>query len=124
MAVQIDSDISGVDELQRKMELLDTKMQIAIHERFQAEANLIKATAQSYAPVRTGFLRSTIYVVVTGLMHVKIGAWAHYAKYQEFGTRRTHGIHFLSRAFQEHWSRFRQAIDYVVDKVIGEVAAT
>ena len=124
MAVQIDCDISGVDELQRKMELLDTKLQADIHERLQAEANLIKATAQSYAPVRTGFLRSTIYVVVTGLMHVKIGAWAFYAKYQEFGTRRTRGVHFLSRAFQEHWPRLRQAIDYVVDKVIGEVAAT
>ena len=94
-----------------------------MHECFQGEANLIAAVAKSYAPVKTGFLRSTIYAAVSGLMHVKVGAWASYAKYQEFGTQYIPGVHFLSRAFQEGWPRLRKTIDMVVDKVIGEVAA-
>lgn len=124
MAVQIDSDISGIEDLQRKLELLDTKMQYAVHEQLIGEAHLIQARAQYYAPERTGFLRSTIFAKVTGFLHVKVGAWAYYAKYQEHGTRYIRAVRFLSRAFQEHWPRLKQVIDHTVDRIIGEVAAT
>jgi HK97 gp10 family phage protein len=44
--------------------------------------------AQSIVPVRTGYLRSTIYYTVTADdMTLELGATAEYAAYVEYGTR-------------------------------------
>jgi HK97 gp10 family phage protein len=124
MSIQIDSDVFGLYELEEKMARLDTQLFLEIQDTLQGEANLIASRAQFYAPIRTGFLRSTIYAVVTAFLHFKVGAWCYYAKFQEFGTRYIPAQRFLSRAFQEQWPRLKSRVDYIVRKVILEVGRT
>lgn len=53
-------------------------------------ASRIALAAKNYAPVRTGFLRSSIYheLGVDGQgLFANVGARAHYAAFVEFGTR-------------------------------------
>ncbi|RLE37706.1 HK97 gp10 family phage protein, partial [Candidatus Woesearchaeota archaeon] len=44
--------------------------------------------ARSIVPVRTGYLRSTIYYERKGKHKLIVGAKAHYAGYVEYGTRK------------------------------------
>lgn len=47
----------------------------------------IEAHAKAAAPVDTGFLKSSIKMEPVETLHYRVTAYAHYAIYQEFGTR-------------------------------------
>ena len=114
MVVKIDIDLTGIDDFGPKMNRLDTGLQVEVHEALQGGANLIKADAMFYSPVKTGFLRSTIYAKVKATWHFIVGAWCHYAKYQEFGTRYIRARAFIQRAIKERWSQIRDMVNRAV----------
>lgn len=103
--MQIRIDVGEIEEFARKMERLPTGMQIEVHEGLGIIANLIKSDARSWATVKTGFMRSTIYVKVIKMWVFVIGAWAYYAVFQERGTRYIHAVRFLGRAVHRWWPR-------------------
>jgi HK97 gp10 family phage protein len=69
----------------------------------------IEAMGKDLAPVRTGYLRSTIYHKVEGLS-LEAGATADYAPFQEFGTRRMAAHPFLRPAFDAYQQRIYEAL--------------
>jgi hypothetical protein len=99
------------------MDSLDTNLQLAVQADLQNFGDLIAGDAEQEAPVLTGFLRSTIYAKVKGWV-LYIGAWAPYAKFQEYGTRYIRGLHFISNAIQKRWP---QISDYM-QRAINEAA--
>jgi HK97 gp10 family phage protein len=71
----------------------------------------MEATAKQIVPVRTGFLRSTIYHLVdSGALTLELGATADYALYVEMGTRRAHAQPFIRPSFEANQQRLLDAI--------------
>ncbi len=103
------------------MDKADTNIQLAVRAELQNFGNLIESDAKQDAPVLTGFLRSTIYAKVKEWV-LYIGAWADYAKFQEFGTRYIEGLHFLSNNIQKHWSQIREYMARAVNEAIRRTA--
>lgn len=117
MVVSIKIDVSQIEDFARRMQQLDTRLQLEVHEALRIGAQLIKADAQSNAPFKTGFLRSTIYAAAKMTWSFAIGAWAPYGKFQEYGTRyipKPSGsrarLHFISDAIKRHWPQIRDLI--------------
>jgi len=65
--------------------------------------------AKSIVPVRTGFLRSTIYHNAIGFV-LDFGATADYASYVEFGTSRMASQPYIRPALDAHSQRILDAI--------------
>jgi HK97 gp10 family phage protein len=71
----------------------------------------MEATAKQIVPVRTGFLRSTIYHQVDpGDLTLEIGATADYALYVEMGTRRMAAEPYIRPAWDAHQDQLYQAL--------------
>jgi len=103
------------------MERLDASMKTRVQQRLQELADSIKETAQRLAPVRTGYMRSTI-ITEAAEWTVKVGASASYAAYVEFGTRFMHGRRFLSRAVETHSSLLVGIVSQAVNESIVETS--
>lgn len=73
----------------------------------------IKARAQTNAPVDTGFLRNSAQYRSSGLRGT-VAFTADYAIYQELGTSRVPGRHFLGSAVEAEAPAFHAAIAQAV----------
>lgn len=80
----------------------------------------VKAEAQRLVPVRTGYLRSTIYAEVRDWV-VMIGAEATYALFVEFGTRHMRAQPYLWPALQEYLPELEEMICQAIDAAKAEV---
>jgi len=121
MSVEMKVQFEGQSELQLRMERLDASMKTRVQQRLQELADSIKETAQRLAPVRTGYMRSTI-ITEAAEWTVKVGASASYAAYVEFGTRFMHGRRFLSRAVETHSSLLVGIVSQAVNESIVETS--
>jgi len=121
MSVELEMKCEGLEEFQQKVQRLDSAMKIKVHQQLANLAESIKETAKQIVPVRTGYLRSTIFTKVQEWT-VKVGAYAHYAVYIEFGTRFMRGFHFLSRAMEMHLPQLTHIIDNSIDEAITEAS--
>ena len=119
MSVEMEIQFEGRDEFQLKMERADASMKARVQQRLQELAESIKDTAQRIAPVRTGYLRSTIFTEAAEWT-VKVGASAPYAAYVEYGTRFMHGRRFLSQAVEMHRLQLVNIVDEAVNESIVE----
>jgi HK97 gp10 family phage protein len=120
MSVEMGVQFEGQDEFQLKMERADASMKALVQQRLEELAEVIKETAQRIAPVRTGYLRSTIFTE-TDEWTVKVGASAPYAAYVEFGTRFMYGRLFLSQAVEMHRLQLVNMVDQAVNESVLEV---
>ena len=123
MSVEMEIECEGLEQFQQKFQRLDSAMKTKVHERLAYLAQSIRETAQQLVPVRTGYLRSTIFSEVKEWA-VKVGAYAHYAVFVEFGTRFMRGFRFLSRAVETHLPKLMQLIDSAIDDSVMEASAT
>lgn len=121
MSVELEMKCEGLEEFQQKIQRLDSAMKTKVKQQLANLAESIKETAKQIVPVRTGYLRSTIFTK-TQEWTVKVGACAHYAVYVEFGTRFMRGFHFLSRALETHPSQLTHLIENSIDKAITEAS--
>jgi len=121
VSVEMEVQFEGWDEFRLKMERTDASMKARVQQRLQELADSIKETAQRIAPVRTGHLRSTIFVE-TVEWTVKVGASAPYAAYVEFGTRFMHGRRFLSQAVETHHPQLVNIVGQAVNESIVEAS--
>lgn len=119
MSVKIEIHYEGLEELQTKLQTLDSAIKRRIQNSLNTLAQSIKETAQQLAPVRTGYLRSTIFAKTENWL-IKVGARAPYAAYVEFGTRFMRGRRFLSQALQVHIPQLRQLMDLAVEEAKRE----
>jgi len=121
MSVEMEMQFEGQGEFRLKMERTDASMKARVQQRLEELAESIKDTAQRIAPVRTGYLRSTIFTEATEWT-VKVGASAPYAAYVEYGTRFMHGRRFLSQAVETHRLQLVNIVDEAVNESIVEAS--
>jgi len=100
MSVEMQVDVHGIPELQRKLDQLDQSMRGHVDQALDFEVQAMQTRAQSLAPKRTGYLASTIFAQRVGEWAFKLGARASYAVFVELGTRFMQARRFLSRALE------------------------
>ena len=93
--------MEGVEEFQAAMQKFDSGMQNQVHRFLTSWAADVKAAAMQTVPVRTGYLRSTIYATIKDWV-AEIGADATYALFVELGTRHMRAQPYLYPAIEEY----------------------
>jgi HK97 gp10 family phage protein len=83
------------------MQRFDSGMQRHVHSQLASWAADVKAEAQKLVPVRTGYLRSTIYAQIQEWV-ANIGADAAYAYFVELGTRYMQARPYLYPAIEQY----------------------
>ena len=114
MAVEVTCNLEGVEEFKKAVEKLDSAMQRQIREQLAKWAANVKDAAKQLAPVRTGYLRSSLYAEIQGWT-AKIGAEASYAGFVEFGTRYMQARPYIYPALQRHLPQLEQIILEALD---------
>ena len=99
MSVEINLDLAGAEEFTQAIKRFDSEMQRQVHEQLATWAENVKTDATRTVPVRTGYLRSTIYARVQE-WNMEVGAEAAYAAAVEFGTRHAMAQPFINPAVQ------------------------
>lgn len=119
MSIEISCYVKGIEEFQRAMRNFDSAMQRQVHRQLLSWAADVKALARQLVPVRTGYLRSTIYAKISEWV-AEIGAEATYGLFVEFGTRRMRAQPYLYPAIQQHLPRLEQIILDALDAAKAE----
>jgi len=101
MSVEITLDLAGAAEFKQAIARFDAEMQRQVHEQLAKWAETVKTEATRLVPVRTGYLRSTIYARIQE-WNTEVGAEAAYAANVEFGSRYAMAKPFLNPAVQAH----------------------
>ena len=123
MSVEMDVDVFGIRELQRKLERLDENLRVHVDEALASEVNGMRNLAQSFAPRRTGYLASTIFTERMGEWAFKLGARALYAIFVHEGTRFMQGRRFLARALEIGVSVLVNHVNCAITNVIKEASS-
>jgi HK97 gp10 family phage protein len=97
----------------------DGALQNQVHRFLTSWAADVKAEAMRLVPVKTGYLRSTIYARISEWV-AEIGAEATYALFVELGTRHMQARPYLYPAIQEHLPRLEQIICEAIDAAKAE----
>ena len=101
MSVEITCNLVGAEEFKQAIARFDAEMQRQVHEQLAKWAETVKTEATRLVPVRTGYLRSTIFARIQE-WNAEVGAEAAYAANIEFGTRYAMAKPFLNPAVQAH----------------------
>lgn len=113
MSLKINLHIEGLKEFTNGCRKLSEALEKQLHNRLVSWVNMVKEEAQMIVPVRTGYLRSTIYAEVKKAV-ASIGASATYAVFVERGTRKMMARPYLEPAIKMHLPTLEQ---YIVDAV-------
>ncbi len=101
------------------MQRLDSGMQRQVHSFLASWAADIKAEAMRLVPVRTGYLRSTIYAKIQEWV-LEIGADATYALFVELGTKYLQAQPYLYPAIQQYLPALEAVIVSAIDQAKAE----
>jgi HK97 gp10 family phage protein len=112
MAVSV--NVSGIAEFEQAMLRLDSALQIQVHNYLVNWAADVKALAQRLVPVRSGYLKSTIYATVKAWV-VDVGAEATYAAFVENGTQYMKDNPFIYPAVYQYLPELEQIILEAID---------
>ncbi len=85
-------------------------------------ANAVAIRARQLAPVRTRQLMQSIYAIGAAQWAVKVGAYAPYALFVEFGATHNQPRYFLTRALQESVPQLLSAISIAVQRAVEEAS--
>jgi len=114
MSVEINLDLTGSEEFVQAIKRFDSEMQRQVHEHLATWAENVKTDAACMVPVRTGYLRSTIYTRIQE-WNTEVGAEAAYAAAVEFGTRHAMAQPFISPAVQARLPELEQVLLTALD---------
>ncbi|MEM0313798.1 MAG: HK97 gp10 family phage protein [Candidatus Bathyarchaeia archaeon] len=120
MALAVTFEVGGVEELAEKLNRLDEALFKHVHQQLLRWALILRETARGYAPVRTGYLRSSIYATVHDWV-VQVGAKASYAMFVEFGTRYMRAKPYLAPALQQCLPGLERMIVEAIEQAKAEV---
>jgi HK97 gp10 family phage protein len=123
MAVEITCEVAGFEEFKQAIQRFDANMQRHVQRQLTDWAAEVQALAKQLAPVKTGYLRSSIYTKISDWV-AEIGAEATYALFVEFGTRYMQARPYLYPAFQEHLPRLEAFICEAIDAAKSEAGLT
>ncbi len=109
VSIEMSCYVEGVEEFKQAIQRFDSSMQKHVRGQLESWAEHVKTLARQLVPVRTGYLRNTIYAKIREWI-ATIGAEASYACWVEFGTRYMRARPFLYPAIQEHLPRLERII--------------
>jgi HK97 gp10 family phage protein len=101
------------------MQKLDSGMQRQVHSFLASWAADVKAEAMRLVPVRTGYLRSTIYAKIQEWV-AEIGADATYALFVELGTKYMQAHPYLDPAIQQYLPELKAVIVSAIEQAKAE----
>ena len=122
VSIEFGVNVEGVEQIQDTFDRLRDLMNAAVHRSLDSVGADIHMAAFRMCPVRSGFLRSTIYYVVEDWL-LKVGARAPYALFVEFGTRYVGPRYFLTEAFQLNWPRLGQVLAWTWDAALQSITS-
>jgi len=93
--------IIGLDRIKAGLAAAPHELRVVANTVVDEEMNKVTERARAIVPVRTGYLRSTIYSERTGFLGWEVGASAFYAGFVEFGTRYMRARPYLRPAIEE-----------------------
>ena len=99
-------EIRGMKKLRQVLDGAPEEILKVAQKTMHDVANQIKNDAQRLCPVKTGYLRSTIYYRTTAPLRISFGATAPYAYFVEYGTSRMFQRPFLRIALQNNQGEF------------------
>jgi len=117
-AIEFGMNVEGVEELQRALDRLPHTMDTAVRRTLERVGADIHMDARRMCPVRTGYLRDSIYHKVEHWV-LTVGVKAPYASYVEFGTRYIHPRYFLTEAFHLNFPKLHRVLNWAVDAAIA-----
>ena len=120
MSGEITFDVTGAAEFKRAVARFDGEMQRQVHAQLAKWADGVKTEAKRVVPVRTGYLRSTIFVQIQEWT-AEVGAEAAYAANVEFGTRYAAAQPFLQPAVEARLPELERVLSAAVDLAKAEV---
>lgn len=91
-------------------------------QRLLEVAKAIASEAQTYAPMKTGLLKSKIFAVVEA-NGIAVTCEVDYAKFQEYGTKYILPKMFINSAMQNNYERISQTIVEVIQDYFRTVVA-
>jgi len=98
------------DTATQMLKSLSENLQAKVHAKFLDIGHQMIIYASLIVPVRTGYLRSTIFfIAVEGLVY-SFGASADYALWVEIGTYRTRAQPFIQPTVEAFTSMFLEAV--------------
>ncbi len=115
MAFDLQVDVYGAQEIIAGFEGFGSDLERYVYDKILQWAEMVRQEAEFIVPVRSGFLRSTIFVEVEGWV-AKFGAYAPYAAFVEKGTRRIMARPFIEPAVQ----RFLPELENLILSAIDE----
>jgi HK97 gp10 family phage protein len=119
VAVEVSCTVKGIRMFQNAMRNFDEAVKRQVHRQLASWAADVKAEAMRKVPVKTGYLRSTIYARVQEWV-VRIGVDATYALFVEFGTRYMRARPYLWPAIQEYLPQLEFNIIGVIEQAKAE----
>jgi HK97 gp10 family phage protein len=114
MSVTVSINLQGTEEFQRAIDRFNSSMKNQVQTQLYNWALMVQRDAERIVPVRTGYLRSTIYAK-TREWQMEIGAEATYAAAVEFGTCFMQAKPYLNPAIETHLSELENVILKAID---------
>jgi HK97 gp10 family phage protein len=119
MGVEISCDVEGVEEFQQAMQRFDAAMVERVRGWLLGWMQRVQDAARAKVPVRTGYLRSSIYAKISEWV-AEVGAEATYALFVELGTRRMRARPYLVPALEEHLAELEINIVGAIEQAKAE----
>jgi HK97 gp10 family phage protein len=108
-----------VEEFKAAMQLFDSGIQREVHSFLASWAADVKAEAMRQVPVRTGYLRSTIYAKIQEWV-AEIGADATYALFVELGTKYMQAHPYLYPAIKKYLPQLETVVTAAIEQAKAE----
>lgn len=119
MSVEISVNVAGAEEFKQALAQFGMSLQRHVHEQLGEWTFSVKTEAERLSPVRTGYLKSTIYTRLQDWT-AEVGAEAEYAAHVEFGTAYAKAQPFLHPAVQALLPQLEQALANALDAAKAE----
>jgi HK97 gp10 family phage protein len=119
MSVEVTLDVAGAEEFKQAAARFDAEVQRQVHAQLAEWAERVKTEAKRLVPVRTGYLRSTIFAQIQEWT-AEVGAEAAYAANVEFGTRYAAAQPFLQPAVEACLPELERVLSAAVDLAKAE----
>jgi HK97 gp10 family phage protein len=114
MSVTVNIDLSGSEEFGQAIASFDDAMKSQVQTKLASWAETVQREAERLVPVKTGYLRSTIYAKAQE-WQMEIGAEATYAATVEFGTHTSKAKPYLTPAIESHLPELETVILEALD---------
>jgi HK97 gp10 family phage protein len=119
MSVEIAVDVAGAEEFKQAVARFTTEMQNQVHAQLVEWADGVKTEAKRLVPVRTGYLRSSIFSRIREWT-AEVGAETAYAANVEFGTRYAAAHPFLQPAVEARLPALERVLSAAVELAKAE----